>query len=228
MVMMKTDKARQVLQNRAKLSVQERQVLILCDGRRSRQEIASWLGDSVLTLIEGLAQQGLLAERRETAPWAPAAFAAASVAASRTDRDQAIAEAAWRSAPASPLAVQTSPAPLEGDGDTIFAPLADETDAPPARPNVAQGAVAKRSLAACKMYALGILQMQRGGEAQAMITQLNRSSDEEQLLTGLTDLLTFLQLKTHASYAERVKNHVITILPEQHVAALRHRLPLVV
>ncbi len=227
MVMMKTDKARQVLQNRANLSVQERQVLILCDGRRSRQEIASWLGDSVLALIEGLAQQGLLAEREAT-PWAPAAFAATRVAASRTSRDQAIAQAAWRSAPASPLAVQTSPAPLEGDGDTIFAPLADDTDAPPARAHVAQGAVAKRSLAACKMYALGILQMQRGGEAQAMITQLNRSSDEEQLLTGLTDLLTFLQLKTHASYAERVKNHVITILPEQHVAALRHRLPLVV
>ena len=51
MAMIKTDKAHQALRNRASLSVQERQILILCDGVRSRQEIAGWLGDTALALI---------------------------------------------------------------------------------------------------------------------------------------------------------------------------------
>ena len=150
MAMIKTDKARQALRNRASLSVQERQILILCDGVRSRQEIAGWLGDSALALMDALVAQGFLQQR----------------------------------------------------------PVLQATSA------------GKRSLAACKMYAQGILQMQRSAAAQQMLAQLNSSQDEGDLLRTLQELLHFLQQKTNTSYAETVKNHLRQIVPDSFVYQL--------
>ena len=195
MAMIKTDKARHALRNRASLSVQERQILILCDGIRSRQEIAGWLGDSALVLIDGLAAQGYLEPK-----------AAAGVPRSAAPATRQTAE--WREAALMPMGIDlqpTRPAPL---------PVASQSPSPAA-------AASKRSLAACKMYAQGILQMQRGSDAQQMLAQLNASQDEQGLVDNLMGLLQFLQQKTNASYAENVKKHMLNLLPERHLGSLQ-------
>lgn len=195
MAMIKTDKARHALRNRASLSVQERQILILCDGIRSRQEIAGWLGDSALVLIDGLAAQGYLQPKA-------AAVGVRSVAPAPATRQTA----EWREAALMPMGIDlqpTRPAPL---------PAASQSPATVA---------SKRSLAACKMYAQGILQMQRGSDAQQMLAQLNASQDEDGLVDNLMGLLQFLQQKTNASYAENVKKHMLNLLPERHLGSLQ-------
>ena len=197
MAMIKTDKARHALRNRASLSVQERQILILCDGIRSRQEIAGWLGDSALVLIDGLAAQGYLEPKA-------AAGVPRSAAPARATRQTP----EWREAALMPIGIDlqpTRPAPL---------PVASPSPSPAT-------AATKRSLAACKMYAQGILQMQRGSDAQQMLAQLNASQDEDGLVGNLMGLLQFLQQKTNASYAENVKKHMLNILPERHLGSLQ-------
>ena len=71
------------------------------------------------------------------------------------------------------------------------------------------------------MYASGILQMQRGGDALHMLAQLNASQNESDLVENLLKVLQFLKQKTNASYADNVKKHMSNILPEQHLQALQ-------
>lgn len=202
MAMIKTDKAHQALRNRASLSVQERQILILCDGIRSRQEIAGWLGDTALALFDSLAAQGYLVLRP-----------AGGQAWTRTDARDALLQrsAAPPAAPVAPPAATARHAALWQDA--ALAPM-EKSPAPAT-------AASKRSLAACKMYAQGILQMQRGSDVQHMLAQLNASPDEAGLVANLQQLLRFLQQKTNASYADKVRQHLGNILPEQHLASLQ-------
>jgi len=210
MVMIKTDKARQALRNRASLSVQERQILILCDGIRSRQEIAGWLGDTALALMDSLLAQEYLVQRPvEGRAWTTRdshdALRLASLAPS--------AAAEQRESTLMPVGIDLQP--------SRPAPVAPAL-AP--APEAMSSSAAKRSLAACKMYASGILQMQRGGDAQHMLAQLNASQNESDLVANLLKVLQFLKQKTNASYADNVKKHMSNILPEQHLPALQESL----
>ena len=212
MAMIKTDKARQALRNRASLSVQERQILILCDGIRSRQEIAGWLGDTALALMDSLLAQGYLVQRPvEGQAWTVRdshdALRMASLAPSP------VAEQEQRESTLMPVGIDLQP--------SRPAPLAPAL-AP--APEALSSSAAKRSLAACKMYASGILQMQRGGDAQHMLAQLNASQNESDLVANLLKVLQFLKQKTNASYADNVKKHMSNILPEQHLPALQESL----
>ncbi len=192
MVMIKTDKARQALRDRGSLSVQERQILILCDGQRSRQEIARWVGDSAGSVLDALVLSGYLATQQSAAP-----------------------------PPPSPPSPPSAPPVLPG------------TPPPPssARPASAPGTAAyveqtraspgsKRSLAGCKMYAVGILQMQRSADAMALAVRVQQASDETELLLGLVDMVRFLEQMTNTGYADNVKTHLRQILPEQYLGVL--------
>ncbi|MBH1964692.1 MAG: hypothetical protein I8H77_10180 [Comamonadaceae bacterium] len=72
MEMIKTAKGREALSDRASLSMSERRILILCDGKRSRQEIVSWLGKGALLVMDRLFEQGYLAIARSVPPARPA------------------------------------------------------------------------------------------------------------------------------------------------------------
>jgi len=78
----------------------------------------------------------------------------------------------------------------------------------------------KRSLAGCKMYAVGILQMQRSADAMALAVRVQQASDETELLLGLVDMVTFLEQMTNTGYADNVKTHLRQILPEQYLGVL--------
>ncbi|MEJ5028639.1 hypothetical protein [Comamonas sp. MYb69] len=192
MVMIKTDKARQALRDRGSLSVQERQILILCDGNRSRQEIARWVGDSAGSVLDALVTAGYLAMQQPPAPPPP---------------------------PPPPPPAPPLPPPVAAP-----APPVQAAPRPPAAPvyveqtRASQGS--KRSLAGCKMYAVGILQMQRSADAMALAVRVQQASDETELLLGLVDMVTFLEQMTNTGYADNVKTHLRQILPEQYLGVL--------
>lgn len=182
MVMIKTDKARQALRDRGSLSVQERQILILCDGNRSRQEIARWVGDSAGSVLDALVTAGYLAMQQPPA------------------------------APPPPPPVAAPPPPLQVAPSPPGAPVYLE------QTRASQGS--KRSLAGCKMYAVGILQMQRSADAMALAVRVQQASDETELLLGLVDMVVFLEQMTNTGYADNVKTHLRQILPEQYLGVL--------
>ncbi|MCS4295183.1 hypothetical protein M2375_003425 [Comamonas sp. BIGb0152] len=186
MVMIKTDKARQALRDRGSLSVQERQILILCDGNRSRQEIARWVGDSAGSVLDALVTAGYLAMHQPPAPPPPPP-------------------------PSLPPPV-AAPASLQGVPSAPSAPVYVE------QTRASQGS--KRSLAGCKMYAVGILQMQRSADAMALAVRVQQAGDETELLLGLLDMVSFLEQMTNTGYADNVKTHLRQILPEQYLGVL--------
>ena len=189
MVMIKTDKARQALRDRGSLSVQERQILILCDGQRSRQEIARWVGDSAGSVLDALVLSGYLATQQSAAPPPPSP----------------------PSAPPVPQGTPAPPSPARSASAPGTAAYVEQTRA-------SHGS--KRSLAGCKMYAVGILQMQRSADAMALAVQVQQASDETELLLGLVDMVRFLEQMTNTGYADNVKTHLRQILPEQYLGVL--------
>ena len=192
MVMIKTDKARQALRDRGSLSVQERQILILCDGNRSRQEIARWVGDSAGSVLDALVTAGYLAMQQPPALPPPAP------------------------APPPPPPPVAAPAPVPAPVQVAPSPAAAPVYVEQTR--ASQGS--KRSLAGCKMYAVGILQMQRSADAMALAVRVQQASDETELLLGLVDMVTFLEQMTNTGYADNVKTHLRQILPEQYLGVL--------
>ncbi|ULR87853.1 MULTISPECIES: hypothetical protein [unclassified Comamonas] len=189
MVMIKTDKARQALRDRGSLSVQERQILILCDGQRSRQEIARWVGDSAGSVLDALVLSGYLATQQSAAPPPPLPPAAPPV----------------------PPGTPAPPSPARPASAPVAAAYVEQTRA-------SHGS--KRSLAGCKMYAVGILQMQRSADAMALAVRVQQASDETELLLGLVDMVSFLEQMTNTGYADNVKTHLRQILPEQYLGVL--------
>lgn len=189
MVMIKTDKARQALRDRGSLSVQERQILILCDGQRSRQEIARWVGDSAGSVLDALVLSGYLATQQSAAPPPPLPPAAPPV----------------------PPGTPAPPSPARPASAPGTAAYVEQTRASPG---------SKRSLAGCKMYAVGILQMQRSADAMALAVRVQQASDETELLLGLVDMVSFLEQMTNTGYADNVKTHLRQILPEQYLGVL--------
>lgn len=73
------------------------------------------------------------------------------------------------------------------------------------------------------MYMLGIVQMQRGAQAQTLVAQLHASHDEETLLQKLRDVLQFLREHTNASYVDKVKRQLDSMAPPSVVDALSPR-----
>ena len=167
----KTEKARQALLDRRHFSARERQLLILCNGERSGQEVTGWLGEGAWQMLEDLHQRGYLAE--------------------------VAAEPALRSA--------LGPAPV-----TALASV----------PAVAP----RRSLAACKMYVVNILQMQREAGVQPLVEALHRSADEQALVEAMAMALRYLRQGAKGSYAQRVQEHMASIMPEHHLPALEAQL----
>lgn len=92
----KTEKAHHALRDRpADVSVLERRILILSDGRRGDEEIADLLGTQARDALARLLRDGYLSDR-DTAPIMPAATPVAPSAAQGTPEPSAAAPAASR------------------------------------------------------------------------------------------------------------------------------------
>lgn len=76
MKLIKTAKAREALSDRSSLSMSQRRILILCDGKRSRQEIVGWLGSDAMSMMDGLFADGYLALANAPSKQVPAASVA--------------------------------------------------------------------------------------------------------------------------------------------------------
>jgi hypothetical protein len=89
--------------------------------------------------------------------------------------------------------------------------------APPAR---APSAPTRRSLVAAKLYMLGMLELQRNESAIAHRVRLQASQDPEAVLAHLLAALHCLQRNTNTSMAQRVRERLTEVLPEDYLPAL--------
>ena len=202
----KSAKARDVLmsQNLA-LSQAERRVLILCDGQRTRAAIENMLGDAASTTIDVLIEQGYLQIAGSPSP------NQAASPSKPADGLPKIVKHVLSGATPSAAPQTVSPQLINSVPNNAPKPVVD------AQPNAA----ARRSLAACKMYMLDMLQLQRSMESSALAVDIQTANDEIQLTDSLMQALRHLTASTKASMAERITQRLLETLPEVHLTRLQ-------
>lgn len=245
MLLNKTEKARQALQAgpAAGLSLADRRILILVDGRRSLDQLAAMLGTAILPAIDRLLREGYIARAdtgvdpgtraaglggavagliRATADVVQARaeqIRAVQIRADQIRADQIRAEQvstdqirAEQIRAATVAATPAAPNPGRHDAAPTSA-----TPATPATPHALAGSPrptgARRSLAACKMYLLDMLQLQRTPEAAELRAAIQCTTEPTLLVDALLQALRLIVATSNASYGERVTRRLLEILP---------------
>lgn len=225
MLLHKTGKAREALQAgpAAGLNLADRRILILVDGRRSLDQLLSMLGTEVLPSIDRLLREGYLAHGDAGAADARAAGlgsaftgllrATADMVQARAEQIRAEQGRAGQDAGAAATAAPVrSATALPGVPPPTSSP-APETRAESAPVRPAHPSGTRRSLAACKMYMLDMLQLQRSPEAAELRAAIQCAGDPGPLVDALLQALRLIASASSGSYGERVTQRLAEILP---------------
>jgi hypothetical protein len=189
----KSDKGRGALLDRSGgMSMLERRALILCDGKRGREQLVGLLGPDILPGLERLLREGYLMDAADGRP--AASKPGLSIVAP--------------SLPADP-----APAPVVATPTVVAAKAAALAAAPPAPKS-------RRSLAAAKMYIVDMLQLQRDAESVSLKAELQTSPSEDELVHRLGKALRHISTVASATYAQRIGERLAEILPEAHLPRL--------
>ncbi len=198
MPLVKTEKAREALGRRDGLLRQvDRQLLIMCDGLRSESALAAMMGPDTAPALQRLVSAGYLADAASLTPPLPAA----AVPPMRTPATMA-----------EPARPQANPAPA--------AQAAAAPASPPVQAPAGTGTGTRRSLAAAKVYTVGMLQLIRDPEAVEHVSTIQTSNEEDTLVRALFASLRYLGRKAATTYCRRVSDRLLEILPEHHLPAL--------
>ncbi|QNR97089.1 hypothetical protein ICJ04_16655 [Stenotrophomonas sp. 169] len=81
---------------------------------------------------------------------------------------------------------------------------------PPASPE------RRRSLAAARIYLLGILEMQRHPQAATLLRGLQLSRSDGDVVLAMQSALLALPTLTSVGYAERVRERLLEVMPTEH------------
>lgn len=215
MLLNKTPLARNALQagSNAGLSLQERRILIVADGKRSLDALVSLLGPDILPVIDRLLRDGYL--QRDDVPVEATARPGAGVAGAFTGLLRATTDVLQaRSEQIRAATVRPAPVPA---GSTV--PPAVPT-VPVLLPPAPASARQRRSLVGAKMYLIDMLQLQRHPDAVEQKARIQFADGDDALLAALLDGLRVLQRLTPPSYAERIATRLGEVLPEQWLPAL--------
>lgn len=77
----------------------------------------------------------------------------------------------------------------------------------------------RRSLAAARIYVLGILEMQRHPNAAALFRDLQQARAEDAILQVMQSALRVLPALTSDGYCQRVRERLLEALPREHCEA---------
>ncbi|KKW69248.1 hypothetical protein AAV94_00485 [Lampropedia cohaerens] len=152
----KTAKGRLALESRVRMAPRARQLLLLCDGRRTLAELTAIFGTGTEQALLQLQAAGLLRGVDQPA-------------------------AAVRESGAMPPRART------------------------------------RSLAACKVYAVDILQLQQDAAASHLVGQLRQCEQPQPILELVLVALHLILERSGERYAERVAGRIFEIVPDAHL-----------
>ena len=187
------------------LSQAERRVLILCDVQRTRESVEKMLGDVAVSTVDVLIAQGYLQASPPTSHDVNAYHRTPLANLSRISKKL--------------LREKTSTSTSTSNNDHRLAPSKQTIVAPKQTATPAQRE-SRRSLAACKMYMLDMLQLQRCMESSALAVDIQTASDEEHLADQLIQALRHLSSLTKASMGQRMAERLQETLPEAQLPKL--------
>jgi hypothetical protein len=222
MSLVKTEKGRKAMLSRdASMTHRERQILLICDGKRTRAEMRAMFTADItedfkrlfaLKLIVDVSQQAITPE---------------NMSGTGTFRVSALGEFPHRieyrdttgfgsidtldSQPSSP---DTQPL-RQAAAPVATAPLA----AAHRRAALMSAAAPKvrRSMAAAKMYMVDILQRIRDMDSPAFAVAIQTSTNESELVSNLLNAIRYIHSKSSETFSTRVFEKLYEIIPEDHL-----------
>ncbi|WP_449447147.1 hypothetical protein [Thermomonas brevis] len=203
----------------AGLSLAERRILIVVDGKRTLDEVVALLGPDILPTLDRLRKDGYLQHAAPRVAPAPTLSGGGGVGGALTGLLRATADA-LQARSEQPRAGNARPAPAEATPGTVARPAASTVSAqhPHAAPGGARGQ--RRSLVAAKMYMIDMLQLQRHPDAVECKARIQFASGDDALLDAILDGLRALHRLTSASYGQRIVARLGEALPEHLLPAL--------
>lgn len=213
MLLNKTALAREALQagSGAGLSVQERRILIMTDGKRSLNDVMALLGADILPAIDRLIRDGYIDDGRgPTAAAPPQAKPAQGLGGALGGLIRAATESVQARTEQIRAATTTPPTqalPAAAPQAVVVAP------APVATPAPARNGQ-RRSLVAAKIYIIDMLQLQRHADAVELKARIQFTSGEPDLLEAILDGMRVLLQLTNESYGQRIVARLHEVLPE--------------
>jgi hypothetical protein len=206
MKLIKTTAGQTALNQRDRsLSARQRQVLIMVNGEREFEAFPAIFGNEVLADLKHLASLGFIIQT-------PVKAAAKDFSETGTfdisrpadpDLDRALASFVL------PASAEPKKAPV-GVSDSTVIP----SDRDGVRPRMP---VAKRSLAAAKMYAIDMMSMFKHVDAPSYTAALQTSETQEELVENITIAMLFLQAAAEPSFSTKVIDRVTQLLPDIHL-----------
>ena len=214
----KTEQARAALatEKNAGLSLPQRRILILTDGKRSIENIMAMLGSEILPEIDGLMRAGYLSTT-ESAPQRPQAVAALgqlwrSVAAKVRQDDVREGDVSESIATAAVSVATTTREPVPSQ------PPQQPQSQPQPRSAVP---TTRRSLAVSKMYVMDLLQLQRDLRMAECRAEIQCADGEVATAVALLDGVRQMLTLVPPGYASRVIARLDETMPEEFLPALR-------
>jgi hypothetical protein len=215
MLLAKTEKSKRMLSQRdASLGAKDRQILIMCNGIRTYDELVGMLGRDVKPVLDQLIQSGLLMD-------ASRALKSNSGVMSQTGTFHSsdfVNSGANKGASSPKTSTHASSKPLT----SMSAPLTtDRAALTPAQDKpISTSSRGKRSIAASKMYMINLLQMHRDLDSSTLAVNIHTSEDEQQLVACILASLRFITDKAGRDYGKRVSEQLSNILPESYMPDL--------
>lgn len=246
MALAKTLTGRQALRERCPhLGMRERQILIMCDGKRSALDLARTVGTQAADSIATLMNLGYVAEVQNQSQdmlTRTGTFMVNGTNAKR-ERTSSPLRLVASDGVVSDFGVSTSSATLDAldalesnqssrsqkteRSSMFYSQVSDfsgyegDSQAPSDSTTSRAGAKKhKRSLAGAKMYMINVLQIVRHLEANVIITQMHKSPDRDALVDTMLYALDFIQDTSGEEYAERVFDQLHDMLPPAYLLKL--------
>ena len=225
MLLTKTSLAHDALQAGpgSSLSLADRRVLILADGKRSLNDVVALLGADSLGVVTRLLQEGYLRDgsKPDAAPVRPAqpsgvAGALTGLLRATTEAMQARTDALRTSNAREPLVATPPAAPPIATPAPAAIPARTTMPAAP----VPAASRQRRSMVAAKMYMVDMLQLQRHPDAVDLKARIQCCNDQDELLALLLEAAQALRRLTSESFGARIVARLREVLPDEALPAL--------
>lgn len=189
----------------AGLSLAERRILIVTDGKRTLNEVMALLGPDILPAVDRLLEDGYI--RVADAGDNPLAAPASGVAGAFTGLLRATTEA-----------LQARTEQIRAGNPRPTSAQAASAPPPPPPPQATTSTAAargqRRSLVAAKMYMIDMLSLQRDPDAVEGKARIQFCGNDDELVEAVLDGLQLLLRLTNDSYGQRVLARLGEVLPE--------------
>lgn len=220
MLLHKTALAHSALQagSSAGLSLAERRVLIVVDGKRTLDDVVALLGPDSLPLLDRLRKDGYL---QQASVHTASAHTGSGMGGALTGLLRATADALQaRSEQARAGNARATPAAQPAMQEARAAPATSTPVVQPTHAASGNPRGQRRSLVAAKMYLIDMLQLQRHPDAVEHKARIQFASGDDALLDAILDGLRALHRLTNASYGQRIVARLGEALPEELLPAL--------